>query len=157
MPAKKTVEVVTEEKTVELVTEEEEKKEEIPQTPAVPVNETTESECFGAESTLDTTKNNTSLPLSFKVYDLSEKTRQIFNKLVSRTKKPKKEALEVINSIPNDIIREVEGVELEIEEKKEKILEKEEKEEEKTESDEKVTDKEKQEEILTRVLDKSND
>ena len=113
--------------------------------------------CFGAESTLDTTKNNTSLPLSFKVYDLSEKTRQIFNKLVSRTKKPKKEALEVINSILNDIIREVEGVELEIEEKKEKILEKEEKEEEKTESDEKVTDKEKQEEILTRVLDKSND
>merc|ERR1719282_1178894 len=145
VPSKKTVELVTEEKIVESDVEEkeeEEKKEDTPQTP----DETSESECagLGAESSLVTTKNNTTLPLSFKVYDLPAKTRQIFNKLVSRTKNPKKEALDVINSILDDILREVEGEEQELEENKEEIFEKE---EEKTESEENVTVEEKQEDF----------
>ena len=63
--------------------------------------------------------------MSFKGFDLSAKKRQIqsnIKKLASRTKKPKKETLEVINSILDDILREVEGEELELEEKKEEIL-----------------------------------
>ena len=166
VPAKKTVETVTEEKTKEAVTEEEtvesvaeEKTEEEREDEKIPelVNEnprSESSESVGAEGTVDTTKNNTTLPLSFKVYDLPAKTRQIFNKLVSRTKNPKKEALDVINSILDDILREVEGEEQELEENKEEILEKE---EEKTESEENVTVEEKQEDFPTGVLDKSND
>ena len=147
---------VTEEETVELVaeekTEEERKDKKIPEL----VNEnpwSESSECVGAEGTLDTTKNNTTLPISFKGFDLSAKSKQIFSKLVSRTKKPKKEALEVINSILDDIFREVEGEELDLEEKKGEVEEK--KEEQNKESDKKVIDEEKQEE--TGVLDKSND
>ena len=165
VPAKKTVETVTEEKTKEAVTEEEtvesvaeEKTEEEREDKKIPelVNENPRSETsesVGAEGTLDTTKNNTTLPISFKGFDLSAKSKQIFSKLVSRTKKPKKEALEVINSILDDIFREVEGEELDLEEKKEEVEEK--KEEQNEELEEKVTDEEKQAE--TGVLDKSND
>ena len=165
VPAKKTVETVTEEKTKEAVTEEEtvesvaeEKTEEEREDEKIPelVNEnprSESSESVGAEGTLDTTKNNTTLPISFKGFDLSAKSKQIFSKLVSRTKKPKKEALEVINSILDDIFREVEGEELDLEEKKEEVEEK--KEEQNEELEEKVTDEEKQAE--TGVLDKSND
>merc|ERR1739838_840278 len=157
MPARKNVEVVAEENIEEVVaeekTDEEKEDEETPQTPE-PVNETTES--VEAESTMDTKKINTTLPISFKGFDLPAKTRQIFKKLVTRTKKPKKESLEVINSILDDIFREVEGEELELKEKKEDMLENE-KEEEETELEEKVRDDEKQEETPTGVLDKSND
>jgi len=175
VPAKKNVETVTEEKTEE-DKKEEERNEEIPET----ANETKlseTSEAVDAEETLNTTKNRT-MPLAFKSFDLSAKKKQIqsnIKKLVSRTKKPKKETLEVINSILDDILREVEGEQLELEEKKEETLEKEEKAEEKTEPEEKVTNKEdqnetiedtsevkkeetlKEEEIPTGVLDKSND
>ena len=173
VPAKKTVEAVTEEMTEEEKEkdeDEEKRTEELSET----VNETKLSETsegVEAEKTLNTTKNKT-LPLSFKGFDLSAKKRQIqsnIKKLVSRTKKPKKETLEVINSILDDILREVEGEELELEEKKEETLKKDE--EDKTESEEQVTDEEKQEEtveekkegtvteeeIPTGVLDKSND
>merc|ERR1739838_880666 len=157
MPARKNVEAVIDENTEEVVaeenTDEEKEDEETPQTPE-PVNETTES--VEAESTMDTKKINTTLPISFKGFDLPAKTRQIFKKLVTRTKKPKKESLEVINSILDDIFREVEGEELELKEKKEDMLENE-KEEEEMELEEKVRDEEKQEETPTGVLDKSND
>ena len=165
VPAKKTVETVTEEKTKEAVTEEEtvesvaeEKTEEEREDKKIPelVNEnprSESSESVGAEGTLDTTKNNTTLPISFKGFDLSAKSKQIFSKLINRTKKPKKEALEVINSILDDIFREVEGEELDMEEKKGEVEEK--KEELNKELEEKVTDEEKQAE--TGVLDKSND
>ena len=178
VPAKKTVEAVTEEKTEEEKEEKDEDDEKGNEELSDTVNETKLSEAsegVEAEKTLNTTKNKT-LPMSFKGFDLSAKKRQIqsnIKKLVSRTKKPKKETLEVINSILDDILREVEGEELELEEKKEEILKKEE--EGKTESEEKVTDKEKQEETIedtseekkdetvteeeipTGVLDKSND
>jgi len=160
MPARKNVEAVIDKKTEEVVaeenieevvaeekTEEEKEDEETPQSPE-PVNETTDS--VEAESTMDTKK------ISFKGFDLPAKTRQIFKKLVTRTKKPKKESLEVINSILDDIFREVDGEELELKEKKEDLLENE-KEEEETELEEKVRDVEKQEETPTGVLDKSND
>ena len=168
MPAKKTVESVIDENSEEVVSEEktdasliEEKTEEVVSEEKTeeekedePVNETINS--VGADSTLDTKKINTTLPISFKGFDLPAKTRQIFRKLVNRTKKPKKESLEVINSILDDIFREVEGEELEMKEKKEDLLENGEAKEE-TELDEKVRDDEKQEETPTGVLDKSND
>ena len=175
VPAKKNVETVAEEKTEE-ENKEKERSEEIQETEnETKLSET--SEVVDAEETLNTTKNRT-MPLSFKNFDLSAKKKQIqsnIKKLVSRTKKPKKETLEVINSILDDILREVEGEELELEEKREETLEQEEKAEEKTEPEGKVTNKEdqketiedtsegekeevlKEEEIPTGVLDKSND
>ena len=74
VPAKKTVEAVTEEKTEE-ENKEEELSEEIPET----ANETKLSDtsaAVDAEETLNTTKNRT-MPLSFKSFDLSAKKKQI--------------------------------------------------------------------------------
>ena len=83
-----------------------------------------------AESSLNTTKNRT-LPLSLKNFDLQSKKKQIqtsLKKLVNRTKKPKKETLALVNSIVDDILKEVEGEqEHEIVDDKEVETEKEEK------------------------------
>ena len=56
--------------------------------------------------------SNRSLLLSFKDFDLSASKKQIqsnIKRLISRSKKPKKETLKVINSILDDIISDVEG------------------------------------------------
>ena len=123
-----------------------------------------------AESSLNTTKNRT-LPLSLKNFDLQSKKKQIqtsLKKLVNRTKKPKKETLALVNSIVDDILKEVEGEqEHEIVDDKEVETEKEEKGSDDEKSNEEAAKEEvslpdekadnESEEIVTGVLDKSND
>ena len=123
-----------------------------------------------AESSLNTTKNRT-LPLSLKNFDLQSKKKQIqtsLKKLVNRTKKPKKETLALVNSIVDDILKEVEGKqEHEIVDDKEVETEKEEKGSDDEKSNEEAAKEEvslpdekadnESEEIVTGVLDKSND
>ena len=123
-----------------------------------------------AESSLNTTKNRT-LPLSLKNFDLQSKKKQIqtsLKKLVNRTKKPKKETLALVISIVDDILKEVEGEqEHEIVDDKEVETEKEEKGSDDEKSNEEAAKEEvslpdekadnESEEIVTGVLDKSND
>ena len=123
-----------------------------------------------AEISLNTTKNRT-LPLSLKNFDLQSKKKQIqtsLKKLVNRTKKPKKETLALVNSIVDDILKEVEGEqEHEIVDDKEVETEKEEKGSDDEKSNEEAAKEEvslpdekadnESEEIVTGVLDKSND
>ena len=122
-----------------------------------------------AESSLNTTKNRT-LPLSLKNFDLQSKKKQIqtsLKKLVNRTKKPKKETLALVNSIVDDILKEVEGEQEHEIDDKEVETEKEEKGSDDEKSNEEAAKEEvsvpdekadnESEEIVTGVLDKSND
>merc|ERR1719418_319005 len=112
VPSRKTMDDVTEEKAE---TETDEKADDtaaadvdVPNPPEVDESCVSAAE---AESTLNTTKNRT-LPLSLKNFDLQSKKKQIqtsLKKLVNRTKKPKKETLALVNSIVDDILKEVEG------------------------------------------------
>lgn len=171
VPSRKTMDDVTEEKAE---TETDEKADDtaaadvdVPNPPEVDESCVSAAE---AESTLNTTKNRT-LPLSLKNFDLQSKKKQIqtsLKKLVNRTKKPKKETLALVNSIVDDILKEVEGEqEHEIVDDKEVETEKEDKGSDDEESNEEAA-KEKislpdekadneTEEIVTGVLDKSND
>ena len=105
VPSKKTV------KAVEKTEEEEEK-------------EVQEALSLVSETSLSTTKNSI-LPLGFssKRLDMTAKKKYVQSKienLFSRGKKPKKETLQLINSILDDIIRDAVGEELQHEaEKKE--------------------------------------
>merc|ERR1719418_326934 len=112
VPSRKTMDDVTEEKAE---TETDEKADDTAATDVdVPNPPEVDESCVSAaeaESTLNTTKNRT-LPLSLKNFDLQSKKKQIqtsLKKLVNRTKKPKKETLALVNSIVDDILKEVEG------------------------------------------------
>ena len=132
-----------------------------------------------AENTLNNTKNRT-LPISVKSFDLQSKKKQIqisLKKLVQRKKKPSKASLELVNSIIDEIIKDVEGEEqLQEEQEKDKVEEAQEKVEEiqeKVENTEEETlaetpeaeakeeesaeSNEAETEASTGVLDKSND
>jgi len=107
-------------------------------------------------------KNNSFIN-AFKNIDLDSRKKKIqisLKKLVTRSKKPKKESLQLINSIIDDIIKEIEG------ETEEEEINDEETVEEKKDDDEEEKPKEapveetsesKEEETPTGVLDKSND
>ena len=140
--------------------------------PVIPNPPEVDESCVSAaeaESSLNTTKNRT-LPLSLKNFDLQSKKKQIqtsLKKLVNRTKKPKKETLALVNSIVDDILKEVEGEQEHEIDDKEVETEKEEKGSDDEKSNEEAAKEEvslpdekadnESEEIVTGVLDKSND
>ena len=75
------------------------------------------------ESKLNTTKRSLQIP--FKKIDFEAKKKQFqvtLKKMMPKNRKPKKESLELINSIIDDIIKEVEGVEDDTEDTGDKSL-----------------------------------
>ena len=75
------------------------------------------------ESKLNTTKRSLQIP--FKKIDFEAKKKQFqvtLKKMMPKNRKPKKESLELINSIIDDIIKEVEGEEDDTEDTGDKSL-----------------------------------
>ena len=75
------------------------------------------------ESKLNTTKRSLQIP--FKKIDFEAKKKQFqvtLKKMMPKNRKPKKESIELINSIIDDLIKEVEGVEDDTEDTGDKSL-----------------------------------